>query len=37
VETFEIEVDDGFLDLDFLAETGEPMVAGIEIERIGGS
>lgn len=33
-KTFEIEVADGFLDIDFLAERAEPMISAIEIERV---
>jgi hypothetical protein len=34
VRSFEIDVDDMFLDLDFLAETEEPVLAALEIEPV---
>jgi hypothetical protein len=34
--SFDVELEDMFLDLDFLAETGEPALAALEIERLGG-
>ncbi len=33
VKFFEVEVQDGFLDLDFLAEQADPVISAIEIER----
>ncbi len=34
VKTFEVDVRDGFLDLDLLAERAEPMICAIAIERL---
>ena len=33
VKSFEVEIRDGFLDLDFLAERANPMISAIAIER----
>ncbi|MBI4604523.1 MAG: hypothetical protein HY721_21385 [Planctomycetes bacterium] len=33
VKSFEVEVHDGFLDLDFLAEKADPVISAIAIER----
>jgi serine/threonine protein kinase/WD40 repeat protein len=33
VKSFDVEVRDGFLDLDFLAEQADPMISAIAIER----
>jgi hypothetical protein len=35
IKTFEVDVADGFLDLDFLAERGDPRISGIEITPSG--
>jgi hypothetical protein len=33
VKSFDVEVRDGFLDLDFLAERADPTISAIAIER----
>jgi hypothetical protein len=33
VQSFEVEVTDGFLDLDFLAEEPNPILSGLSVER----
>ncbi|MBI4584486.1 MAG: tetratricopeptide repeat protein [Planctomycetes bacterium] len=35
VKSFEVSVEDGFLDLEFLREIGDPMISAIEVQKTG--